>query len=188
MDGCDGIATHTEECYKNAFINTNAAMRASEIDDTLSGTTAIAIVVKGNVLYVGNVGDSRAIVASMVNGRPKVSPLSSDQTPFRKDERDRLRLKGAKIMTLDQIDGTEPMHDNWNNMGGDEIDEVGDPPRVWDSTQEKPGCAFTRSIGDACAEQVGVFAVGNVLIMMLNVVIIVAFLGLCRSLKYYRGV
>lgn len=168
LDGCASIATHTQECYKKAFVRTNAAMRASEIDDTLSGTTAITIVVKGRVLYVGNVGDSRAIIASMVNGRAKVSPLSSDQTPFRKDERDRLRLKGARIMTLDQIDGTEPMHDNWNSMGGDEIDEVGDPPRVWDSSKEKPGCAFTRSIGDACAEQVGVFAVRNVLTLLLH--------------------
>ena len=30
---------------------------------------------------------------------------------------------------------------------GDETDETGDPPRLWDYTEEKPGCAFTRSIG-----------------------------------------
>ena len=29
-------------------------------------------------------------------------------------------------MTLDQIDGIEPIHDNWNSVLGDEIDEVND--------------------------------------------------------------
>ena len=34
----------------------------------------------------------------------------------------------------------------------------GDPPRVWDATLEKPGCAFSRSIGDNVAKKVGVCA------------------------------
>ena len=96
----------------------------------------------------------------------KYSALSSDQTPFRKDERERLKLRGARIFTIDQIDGHEPIHENWGNDGetGDEIDEASsDPPRVWDKTLEKPGCAFTRSIGDSVAESIGVFAEPEVL-------------------------
>jgi hypothetical protein len=50
-------------------------------------------------------------------------------------------------MTIDQIEGNEPLHENWGGDTGDEIDESGDPPRLWDYTEEKPGCAFTRSIG-----------------------------------------
>ena len=50
-------------------------------------------------------------------------------------------------MTIDQIEGNEPLHENWGGDTGDEIDETGDPPRLWDYTEEKPGCAFTRSIG-----------------------------------------
>lgn len=61
-------------------------------------------------------------------------------------------------MTLDQIEGLEEIHENWGMELGEEIDEVGDPPRVWDATLERPGCAFTRSLGDHVAEMVGVFA------------------------------
>jgi cGMP-dependent protein kinase len=40
---------------------------------------------------------------------------------------------------------------------------VGDPPRVWDSSLERPGCAFTRSLGDHIAKSCGVCAVPEVL-------------------------
>jgi len=33
---------------------------------------------------------------------------------------------------MDQRDGYEPIHENWGAETGDEIDEVGDPPRIWD--------------------------------------------------------
>lgn len=48
-----------------ALGRTNKAMHKSrEVDDALSGTTAVTVVVKDGTLYVGNVGDSRAIIAS----------------------------------------------------------------------------------------------------------------------------
>jgi hypothetical protein len=53
-----------------------------------------------------------------------------------------------QVMTIDQIEGGEPMHENWDTQLGEELDEVGDPPRVWCASLDKPGCAFTRSIGD----------------------------------------
>ena len=53
-------------------------------------------------LFVANVGDSRAIIASDVLGDNKLrySPLSHDQTPFRKDERDRIQRCGGTIHPL----------------------------------------------------------------------------------------
>ena len=82
-----------ETIYKSSFVKTNRMLHKSSVDDTLSGTTGITVEIKGDVLYIGNVGDSRAIIASDINGSCKFSALSNDQTPFRKDERDRLRLK-----------------------------------------------------------------------------------------------
>eukprot|EP01035_Chromulina_nebulosa_P018186 gene18186-23844_t len=152
-----------ETVLSESYTKVNKALKKSAIDDSLSGTTGISIVVKGDTLCVANVGDSRAIIASEVEGILKYAPLSSDQTPYRKDERERLKLKGAKIMTLEQIEGNEPMHENWGAESGDSIDESGDPPRVWDQTLEKPGCAFTRSIGDSVAEAIGVYAVPEIL-------------------------
>lgn len=42
--------------------------------------------------------------------------------------------------------------------------QVGDPPRVWDDTLEKPGCAFTRSIGDAVGKGCGISAEPEILV------------------------
>lgn len=150
--------------YSKSFVNTNAAMHNNGVDDVLSGTTGITVMVRGDKLFVANVGDSRAIIASEINNVLKYTALSSDQTPYRKDERERVKSQGGRIMTLDQIEGNEPIHENWGTNLGDELDEVGDPPRVWDSTLERPGCAFTRSLGDHIAKSCGVCAVPEVLI------------------------
>lgn len=41
---------------------------------------------------------------------------------------------------------------------GVELDEGGDPPRIWSPFGEYPGTAFTRSMGDVIAEELGVTA------------------------------
>jgi serine/threonine protein phosphatase PrpC len=151
------VQTH----YTRAFIETNLQCHRAAFDDALSGTTAITVLLLGKFLYVANVGDSRAIICSEhmeEKGKILAEPLSIDQTPFRKDERERVKKVGAKVLTIDQIEGIEPIHENWGTELGKEIDEIGDPPRLWNVTLDKPGTAFTRSIGDACAEAIGVFA------------------------------
>lgn len=97
------------------------------------------------------------------NSRVLAIPLSRDQTPYRKDERDRILRRGGSVMTIDQMEGKEPVPaDQDANLGdmvlGREVDIVGDKPRVWLPGQKYPGCAFTRSLGDAAAEAVGVTA------------------------------
>lgn len=156
-----------EKIFVKSFIDTNRLLRrAKNIDDSLSGTTGITVTVKGDVLYVANVGDSRAIIGSTDrDGKMFASSLSNDQTPFRKDERERLKKKGALIRTIDQLEGKEQLHENWGEC---DVVNTGDPPRVWNSSKHIPGCAFTRSIGDAVAESVGVYAVPEILIWNLN--------------------
>ena len=83
------------ELYSKSFINTNTAMHNSGVDDILSGTTGITVLVKGDKLFVANVGDSRAIIASEVNDMLKYSALSNDQTPYRKDERERVKSQAS---------------------------------------------------------------------------------------------
>ena len=103
-------------------------------------------------------------------------PLSRDQTPYRKDERDRIKRMGGSVMTIGQMEGKHPVHSkhdndksNDNNFDyddlefgdmvlGQDVDIGGDKPRVWLPGQKYPGCAFTRSLGDAAAEAVGVTA------------------------------
>jgi len=86
-------------------------------------------------------------------------PLSTDQTPWRQDERERLKKKGARIMTIGQMEGREEIHENFGNIIlGEDIDIEGDPPRVWLPHRDSPGTAFSRSLGDAVANSIGVNA------------------------------
>ncbi len=162
----------------NAHKQCNLAMhRNEELDDKLSGTTAISCHFNGrkNRITVCNVGDSRAVLGKRVNRNSycdeggeeaiyKALPLSRDQTPYRRDERTRIRATGARVLSLDQIEGNEPIiveedEDETHDMElGREIDEDGDPPRVWHPRHDYPGTAFTRSLGDHMAEELGVFA------------------------------
>lgn len=58
--------------------------RNQNVDDSLSGTTAVALYLEGRDMWVANVGDSRAIVVQEHEGKLVARPLSSDQTPYRK--------------------------------------------------------------------------------------------------------
>jgi serine/threonine protein phosphatase PrpC len=95
-----GNGNKMQDAYVRSFLNTNFGLHSSKIDDSLSGTTGITIIQKGDRLFIANVGDSRAIIASDVDGKLVYSPLSSDQTPYRKDERDRLK-KAVSFSLID---------------------------------------------------------------------------------------
>ena len=124
----------------------------------MSGTTAIAAFFTGNQFTVANIGDSRAVVGEKKGKRVIAYSLSIDQTPYRQDERERVKASGAVVMSCDQLEGVVPYHENWGVNLGEELDNGGDPPRVWAPGKSFPGCAFTRSIGDGVAETIGVTA------------------------------
>ena len=85
-----------------------------------------------------------------IDSKIQAVPLSRDHTPYLPDESARCTASGAIILSFGHIDpSTAP---------GDEDDDVEDPPRVWASGGSYPGTAFTRSLGDAVAEGLGVFA------------------------------
>ncbi len=164
----------------NGHLLVNEAMHHNDnFEDALSGTTAISAFVQGrrNRITISNVGDSRAILGKRIEkpiegataadgtSNPVVyraQSLSHDQTPYRKSERKRIRECGARILSLDQIEGLEPVgpDDDYGDDfdPGEQIDEDGDPPRVWHPDMDYPGTAFTRSLGDSLAEDLGVIA------------------------------
>jgi CRP-like cAMP-binding protein/serine/threonine protein phosphatase PrpC len=152
-------------------VQTNTQLHRSKgIEDTLSGTTSVSVFFEGDTVYVANVGDSRAIIASRdpVSGRLVGKALSEDQTPYRKDERERCKRSGARVMSMDQIEGLVQIHENWGLNLGEEIDDDGDPPRLWHPDGDYPGSAFTRSIGDSVAESIGCFAEPEILTQKLK--------------------
>ncbi|XP_008795086.2 probable protein phosphatase 2C 35 [Phoenix dactylifera] len=146
--------------FDSAFLAANSELHDSEIDDSMSGTTAIAVLVGGDSLFVANVGDSRAVAGVWNGDRVVAEDLSWDQTPFRKDEYERVRQCGARVLSVDQVEGIkDPDIQSW----GDEESDEGDPPRLWVQNGMYPGTAFTRSVGDATAESIGVIAVPEVM-------------------------
>jgi serine/threonine protein phosphatase PrpC len=156
--------TKVNDDLKKSFKSDNGVNEAD-----LSGTTSISLYLHNNTMYISNIGDSRAILISKKEGGNEsdvvVQALSKDQTPYRKDERVRIKHAGGRIMSMDQMDGLAPMHDNWSDITlGESIDEQGDPPRVWHPTLSYPGCAFTRSIGDFVAKSLGVTAEPEILV------------------------
>ncbi|CAH2051180.1 unnamed protein product [Thlaspi arvense] len=158
---CENLLRHgrfrvdAAEACNSAFLSTNSQLHADVVDDTMSGTTAITVMVRGRTIYVANAGDSRAVLAERREGDLVAVDLSIDQTPFRPDELERVKLCGARVLTLDQIEGLKnPDVQCW----GTEEDDDGDPPRLWVPNGMYPGTAFTRSIGDSIAETIGVVA------------------------------
>ncbi|KAE8667964.1 putative protein phosphatase 2C 65 [Hibiscus syriacus] len=153
------------KAYNSAFLATNSELHNSEIDDYMSGTTAITVLVVGDTLYVANVGDSRAVIAVKDGDRILAEDLSEDQTPFRKDEFERVKLCGARVLSVDQVEGLkDPNVQNWGN----EESHGGDPPRLWVPNGMYPGTAFTRSVGDSTAETIGVIAVPEIKVVRLT--------------------
>ncbi|KAI0530690.1 hypothetical protein KFK09_000237 [Dendrobium nobile] len=155
-----GLVDDPVKAYNSAFLEVNSLLHNSDIDDSMSGTTAITVLVSGDTLFVANVGDSRAVAGVYEGDRLVAENLSHDQTPFRKDEYERVRLCGARVLTVDQVEGVkDPGIQSW----GDEENDEGDPPRLWMQNAMYPGTAFTRSVGDSTAESIGVMAVPEVL-------------------------
>ncbi|KAK4283581.1 hypothetical protein QN277_000517 [Acacia crassicarpa] len=153
------------KAYTSAFLATNYQLHNSEIDDSMSGTTAITVLVVGDTLYVANVGDSRAVLAVKDGNYVVAENLSSDQTPFRRDEYERVKLCGARVLSVDQVEGLkDPDVQTW----GDEESQGSDPPRLWVPNGMYPGTAFTRSLGDSLAETIGVIATPEVSVVQLT--------------------
>lgn len=105
LDG--SFVTSPEVAARNVCTRTNDELRMSEIDDSMSGTTAILALVRGTQLIVANVGDSRAVLAER-NGHELIAKdLSWDQTPMRPDECARVKSAGARVLSLEQLHGTK---------------------------------------------------------------------------------
>ena len=68
------------------------------------------------------------------------------------------------VMTDAMAAGDQAYVDGWEEqMMSEELDGSGDPPRLFEAGKMTPGCAYTRSIGDRAAEELGVIAEAELL-------------------------
>jgi len=165
----DQCAIHTrdvvEKSFMNAMQNSNEENQEEFIQTTLrdsylqanneleenkkgesAGTTAVSLCITNDFkMYISNVGDSRCIIVAK-NHNFEVKVMTQDHTPDREDEKERIVSCGGLVMTSDQYDVMDP------KMISSE------PKRVWSKKGKWPGTAFTRSIGDTNAKDLGVIA------------------------------
>ncbi|XP_052207835.1 probable protein phosphatase 2C 66 isoform X3 [Diospyros lotus] len=112
------------------------------IDCYCSGTTAVTLVKQGQDLIIGNVGDSRAVLAT----RDKEDALTAEQLTI--DLKPNLPREAARIQ---QYKGR--------------VFALQDEPevaRVWLPNSDSPGLAMARAFGDFCLKDFGLISVPDV--------------------------
>jgi serine/threonine protein phosphatase PrpC len=154
-DPIEALTTMIEDC--ELHVN-------ERIDTTLSGSTAVMLLVTPTYIYSANLGDSRGILACVpgptsdlkqprnmtrstfkrlvVPGRMLVSlAITLDQKPNQQEEMKRIHQAGGIIQRLASPSGRKQ-----------------GPYRVWKPETTLPGLAMSRSLGDSMAKSIGVIA------------------------------
>eukprot|EP00804_Cyclotella_cryptica_P007509 CCRYP_010613-RA/>CCRYP_010613-RA protein AED:0.45 eAED:0.45 QI:0/-1/0/1/-1/1/1/0/404 len=158
--GEDWVTTDDiQQSLHDAHVECNSQLHISEVDDSLSGTTAVSVYIHEDRITACNVGDSRLVIGTWDNKKIEAIPLSKDHTPYRADEAARCLSAGGRILSMGQVD---------SSTIGEGDEDVEDPPRVWATDGKYPGTAFTRSIGDSVAEKLGVIAEPELLTMAVS--------------------
>lgn len=117
----------------------------SGIRTKYSGTTLVVALIIKSYLYLLNIGDSRAILASNIKGNLQMSLETEDHNPENPEERLRIEAFEGKVC---------PYKDQSGEFVG--------PHRVWSKGLREPGLAMSRSLGDNRAHELGVsFAPGK---------------------------
>jgi len=123
---------------KNSFSLAESSIAVSKYEVNFSGSTCIMLFLIENKLICANAGDSRAILVSQKGNADAITELSRDHKPELKDELYRITRLNGRV---------DRFNDNGIKTG---------PYRVWLKTQNYPGLAMSRSIGDLVAGSVGV--------------------------------
>ena len=132
----------TNEAISNSLIHIeNGLISDPRVDTSLSGTTAVVSLLRGNKLFVNNAGDSRIVKGVKVNGSRRVLravDLSQDHKPDDPKEKQRINAVGGRVFAMTYDDG------------------IPGPARVWLAHADLPGLAMSRSMCDCVGKEAGV--------------------------------
>ncbi|CAH8390501.1 unnamed protein product [Eruca vesicaria subsp. sativa] len=129
-----------EEAFLKAFNAMDKELRSHpNVECFCSGSTAVTVIKQGSHLFMGNIGDSRAILGSKESNDSMVATqLTVDLKPDLPREAERIKQCKGRVFALED----EP--------------EV---PRVWLPFDNAPGLAMARAFGDFCLKDYGVISV-----------------------------
>ncbi|XP_055823265.1 probable protein phosphatase 2C 52 [Solanum dulcamara] len=139
-----GMEDKVDYLWREAFLKSYKAMDKElrshpNLDCFCSGSTAITLVKQGSNLFMGYIGDSRAIMASKDSNDSIVAvQLTVDLKPDLPKEAERIKRCKGRVFALQD----EP--------------EV---QRVWLPFDDAPGLAMARAFGDFCLKEYGVISV-----------------------------
>ncbi|XP_023534167.1 probable protein phosphatase 2C 52 [Cucurbita pepo subsp. pepo] len=142
MDGSQ--EDKSSSLWRKAFLKSYKAMDKElkshpKVDCFCSGCTAVTLVKQGSDLFVGSIGDSRAILGSKDSSdSPVATQLTVDLKPDLPREAERIKKCKGRVFALQD----EP--------------EV---PRVWLPFDNAPGLAMARAFGDFCLKDYGVISI-----------------------------
>ena len=120
-------------------------------------------MVSGNSIVTVNAGDSRAVVGSLKHSTYKIQNEEIEAKALSIEENDRTWFskqvtRDHKPDDPDEEQRIVAQNGRIESYKGKNGENVG-PARVWLKTENYPGLAMSRSIGDACAYSVGVSSV-----------------------------
>jgi len=132
-----------KEAFSDSCFKSETLLELSPYDTRVSGTTLTAVILREDELFVGWVGDSRAVLAvRQSNHKLKAVDLSRDHKPDDPREKRRINRMGGEVKRFDIPD--------------DDSDDDDDAPwRVFIRGTMIPGLAMSRSIGDTLATRAG---------------------------------
>ncbi|XP_057527977.1 probable protein phosphatase 2C 52 [Amaranthus tricolor] len=140
----DSSEDNISSLWRDVFLKSYKAMDKElrshpNLDCFCSGSTAVSIVKQGSNLFMGSIGDSRAIMGSMDSNDTLIAiQLTVDQKPDLPREAERIKQCKGRVFALQD----EP--------------EVS---RVWLPFDDAPGLAMARAFGDFCLKEYGVISV-----------------------------
>ncbi|CAG9332429.1 unnamed protein product [Blepharisma stoltei] len=106
----------------------------STYDCMMSGTTATTLLIKNKHIFIGHVGDSRAVLCLKNGEAIQAKRLTTDHKPTLPGELQRIQSCGGEVKQLP--------------------DDV--PHRIFMKGKDYPGLSTSRALGDAIAQMVGV--------------------------------
>ncbi|KAL5212353.1 hypothetical protein ABZP36_023200 [Zizania latifolia] len=127
------------EACTNAFTAMDGELKLqANIDCAFSGTTAVCAIKQGKDLIIANLGDSRAVLATMSEtGYLKAVQLTVDHKPSVPQEAARIKSCEGRVFGLKDEPGVM---------------------RVWLPGENSPGLAMSRSLGDFSLKRYGVIS------------------------------
>ncbi|CAJ1956538.1 unnamed protein product [Sphenostylis stenocarpa] len=136
----DKLNSMWREAFMKAYKAMDKELRSHpNLDCFCSGSTAVTVVKQGSNLFIGNIGDSRAIMGSKDSNDSMVAvQLTIDLKPDLPREAERIKRCKGRVFALQD----EP--------------EV---HRVWLPFDDAPGLAMARAFGDFCLKEYGVISI-----------------------------